>query len=306
MSQEELIDKLVKDMGFNRAEATMALNDASGNMERAVDKLLNGDYAPPPYTPTNEPASTEPLCTGGQMNTASEQKPPVEGGAYPSVRNFLSELTGRSTRPVFDEENPTAPPLVVDLPDIDDNRRSTALNEPQLPHQLHTLPPPYEILQKETKMKSWEEEMSIEFAERDFVNYTASESERCAVCFSAILSPDGSTRRREDIMCHKGQIFHQACFTKKHGPKCSHCCFPLTQASKDHDLSGHYLVYKNKDYHVECYERFAGPRCSYCFNVIIERPKGEFSGQYVIDGHREFHLECMQKKLHSTWLAKNS
>lgn len=65
-------------------------------------------------------------------------------------------------------------------------------------------------------------------------------------------------------------------------------------------------MYKNKDYHVECYEKYAGPRCTYCFNVIIEKPNGEFSGNWVVDRQQEFHVECYQKKMYAIWRAKNS
>lgn len=77
-------------------------------------------------------------------------------------------------------------------------------------------------------------------------------------------------------------------------------------ADKDHDLSGKYLVYSNKDYHVECYEKYAGPRCTQCFNVIIERPNGEFSGNWVIDGKNEYHTECYQKKIQTAWRVQNT
>ena len=49
-SDQEGIDILVKEMGFARAEAAMAIADCNGNIELAVEKLLAGEYAPPPYS----------------------------------------------------------------------------------------------------------------------------------------------------------------------------------------------------------------------------------------------------------------
>jgi len=309
MSREELISQLVTDMGFNRAEASMALDDTSGDLEKAVDKLLQGDYAPPPYTPSNG-AQFQPMCTNTRAETTVREEKsfdkPGDNDLYPTMKNFLSDLTGRSKRPEYDEENPSAPPLLVDLSDDRPEGMSSSFTDirPQW-QQFDTLPPPYEKFEKDSKIKNWEQEMSITHPSEstDFVDFSASRSERCPVCFNAVVSVTGG---KEGIVCHRGKIFHQACFMKKHGPQCAHCCFPLTQPDKDHELSGKYIVYKKKDYHVECYEKYAGPRCSHCFNVIIERPSGEFSGQYVIDRHKEFHIECLQKKMYSTWKAKNS
>lgn len=83
---------------------------------------------------------------------------------------------------------------------------------------------------------------------------------------------------------------------KSKGPKCSHCCFPLSKPDLDKNLSGKFLVYNGNNYHVECYEKYAGPRCSYCFNVIIEKPTEEFTGHWIGEGNKMFHEECFYKK----------
>jgi len=315
MSREEMVNKLVNDLGFNRTEATMALEDTLGDVDRAIDRLLQGDYAPPPYTSTSttSDAEGEHLTKHPHTNAQNEKSncyssKKQETNLYPSMKNFLNALPGRSRRPEVEQEDPTAPPLLVDLSDAGEQEptpSSSSSNTVQ--QQFDTLPPPYQKFKKDNKMRDWEQEMQISYYNEqsgtgDFSGFSASRSERCPVCFNAAVSEAGGSH---GIVCHKGQVFHHGCFMKKHGPQCAHCYFPLTQADKDHELSGQYLVYKNKDYHVECYEKYAGPRCSHCFNVIIERGSGEFSGQYVIDNHKEYHIECLQQKMYSTWRAKN-
>jgi len=332
MSLDEKVNKLVLEMGFSRAEATMALNDSSGDVEMAVDKLLRGEYAPPPYTPTGGPqgAHNAELLTS-KVNTIDKpgekysfsSKKESESEVYPNMKNFFSGLTNRGKRPEVESEDPTAPPLLVDLSGDDSSgvspyrdvqqhmqqqQQQQGPSYDQMRQHYDMLPPPYQMMEKGNKIKDWEKQMEVtQFSGQTSdglsnPDFSASRSERCPVCFNSVVSLSGG---REDIVCHKGKIFHHVCFMKKHGPQCAHCCFPLGQADKDHELSGKYLVYKNKDYHVECYEKYAGPRCCHCFNVIIEKPTGEFSGQYVIDKQKEYHIECMQKKMHSTWKAKN-
>lgn len=53
-AKQNQIDVLVNEMGFARAEAAMAISDCDGNLQLAIDKLLAGEYAPPPYTDTEK------------------------------------------------------------------------------------------------------------------------------------------------------------------------------------------------------------------------------------------------------------
>ena len=56
------MDVLVKEMGFARSEATMAISDCNGNIELAVEKLLAGEYAPPPYSDVQKDLSAAVKC----------------------------------------------------------------------------------------------------------------------------------------------------------------------------------------------------------------------------------------------------
>eukprot|EP00795_Rhopilema_esculentum_P000803 gene803-10539_t len=51
------LDVLVNELGFSRVEASMALSECNGNMEQAIEKLIAGAYAPPPYSEINQTAS---------------------------------------------------------------------------------------------------------------------------------------------------------------------------------------------------------------------------------------------------------
>ena len=51
------LDVLVNEMGFSRVEASMALSECNGNVEQAIEKLVAGAYAPPPYSEINQTVS---------------------------------------------------------------------------------------------------------------------------------------------------------------------------------------------------------------------------------------------------------
>ena len=93
---------------------------------------------------------------------------------------------------------------------------------------------------------------------------------------------------------------------KSRGPKCTHCCFPLSKPDLDRGLSGNFLIYDEKKYHVECYEKYAGPRCSLCCNVIVETASKEFTGNWIGEGHKMFHEECFYKKKFTEERVKSS
>lgn len=295
------INKLVNEMGFGREESRMAIQDADGNIDTAIEKLVNGNYAPPPYSPAAAVAPPNPAVPVLTEESSVKSKEKDHSSFLP---HFLSDLTHRNKSTPTYEDHPTAPPL-----------SSIGGIYPDLPpsnfDNLNSLPPPYEKIEKSEKIKKWEQDENVfhltvdNYKANNFIGF--SYSERCSVCFSQLAQGELDMKSlKENIITQRGKYYHYNCFTKKFGPKCAYCCFPLAQPDKDHELSGKYLMYKNKDYHVECYEKYAGPRCTYCFNVIIEKPNGEFSGNWVVDRQQEFHVECYQKKMYAIWRAKNS
>lgn len=54
--EQSQTDLLVKEMGFARAEAAMAIADCDGNVELAIEKLLAGNYSLPSYAETVQDA----------------------------------------------------------------------------------------------------------------------------------------------------------------------------------------------------------------------------------------------------------
>ena len=63
LTNDEKIKTLVNEMGFSADEASMALRETGGDMEMAINKILAGECAPPPYTeidprPSKQAATT--------------------------------------------------------------------------------------------------------------------------------------------------------------------------------------------------------------------------------------------------------
>lgn len=282
------LENLVNDMGFNRMEASMALDETAGNMNDAIKNLLAGKYAPPPYQQEYAAPELVKLSENNRIDNPSKKK----------FSNLLADLRGKHKAPVVNNDHPTAP-SIVDLPN--------EFNKFDLPNGVKELPPPYDIMDKTEKIKDWEKDLNVFYfdapnnANKVMQSFSrdGTTEDRCDACFNIL-------ENFEDVLYQGRKIYHGQCFRKKYGPKCSYCCFPLTMPDKDHDLSGRYMVYQNKDYHVECYEKYAGPRCSQCFNVIIERINGEFSGNWIVDGNYQYHVECYRKKLNTQWRVKHS
>jgi len=298
---------LINEMGFNRIEAEMALQESRGDVNAAIGKLTSGTYAPPPY----DPVGIEQTATA---SSNISEKNRVDEPSKLTFSNLLADLKGSHKAPVV-EDKPTAPSFSNLSNDVNQIKL-------ELPETAREMPPPYEVVDKSHKVKAWEKEANVFYFDAPSSRSSSSASpstgaygggfnqfqsqsiylkqgDRCDACYSLLETT-------EDVLTQNDKIYHGKCFRKKFGPKCAYCCFPLSLPDKDHDLSGRYLVYKKKDYHVECYEKYAGPRCTYCFNVIIERPNGEFCGSWIVDGSHEYHTECYQKKLHSAWRAQNS
>lgn len=296
MDYSKDLNKLVNEMGFNRMEAQMALEESRGDINIATNKLTSGAYAPPPYAPVSEKAAYP------SHQASIGEKNRIDDPSKLNFSNVLGNITGKHNAPIV-EDKPSAPSftsLTHDLQKI----------QIELPEGTKQMPPPYEVIDKSNKVKAWEKDANVfhfdcsqssssPSASRKEQPIYLQQGERCDVCFNIL---EGTT----NILSQNKKVFHGTCFRKKFGPKCAYCCFPLSLPDKDHDLSGKYLMYKGKDYHVECYEKYAGPRCTSCFNVIIERPNGEFSGSWIMDGSSEYHTECYQKKLHSLWRAQNT
>ncbi|XP_065668921.1 uncharacterized protein LOC105850927 [Hydra vulgaris] len=276
---DEKINKLTFEMGFSRAEAIMALTETNGNMDNAIENLLQQKYAPPPYSSTNVSSSDKNI-------------------ECPDQNSFSSENLSKSSS---QETNFSPDKIPFDF-----------IKNIPAEFVLPCLPPPYQKVDTMNKVKDWEDESKLfhitENTERNpHTDISKYYQKRCNVCFNEILTlADDGTKHIEEIVQHKMNYFHYSCFTKKFGPKCAYCCFPLFLPDKDHEISGQYLVYKDRDYHVECYTKYAGPRCSYCCNVIVEVPGGEYSGKRIIDGLKEYHVECYNKKVYAIWRAKNS
>lgn len=314
---EEYIDKLVDEMGFDRTQARMALVDCGGDVQKAIDKLLSGEYAPPPYEATASetqslprtqqhapPAYESTILQPQSSSSATSPLIPSNENThelYPNVKDFFSDLLHRGKKPDVVTEDPTAPPLCsVDVPP------GASAAFPGFDRNIETKPPPYQKHETGRKIEQWEKEMNIVYISD--LGERSSADERCPVCFNPLFgSPSASSwSGKEQFLSHRGKVFHSGCFLKKHGPRCSHCHFPLSQPDKELLMYGEYLVYKNKDYHVECYEKYAGPRCGSCFNVIIEKPSAEHSGSWVVDRGQDFHVECLQKKLQTASRAMST
>ena len=73
--RSDAVDVLVREMGFARSEATMAFADCNGNMELAVEKLLAGEYAPPPYSDVQEDSASGLNCDDVKISYDSTVRP---------------------------------------------------------------------------------------------------------------------------------------------------------------------------------------------------------------------------------------
>jgi len=292
----------LSDMGFSNVEAEMALKDNSYNVDAAIEKLLSGQYKPPPYESNLYPNQELTCVNPGITNPTSDHH-----HHHSSILHSLTTPFKKKTTPLYHKDKASAPSLFH--------------IEGENGQQFTTLPPPYEKIKKKETLRSWEATQNITYLSEQELENTSTIAriyeDRCSTCFNELVNapsqpygdPYGNkqnTSMNKNIVKESGKYYHTDCYKRKYGPKCSYCCLLLSEPDKDNELSGQYLLYKDKNYHIECYEKYAGPRCTYCFNVIIERPNGEYSGNWVVDKMKEYHVECFEKKMNALWKAKQA
>jgi len=260
VATQDSVDVLVKEMGFARGEAMMAIADCNGNIELAVENLLTGKYAPPPYSDIENERSTILNCDDVAISLAPGNRPQMVGSKKISHENYFG---------------------------IDAN------------------PPPYTKVCLKSELDNWEVQSKATFCSLDssYSRVGGGSFARCSTCFDEIFEKEKSGLSNKAVK-DGFRNYHYDCYMKSRGPKCSHCCFPLSKPDLDRDLSGNFLIYNGNKYHVECYEKYAGPRCSYCFNVIIEKPTEEFTGQWIGECNKMFHEECFYRKKYSEERAR--
>lgn len=194
------INKLVNEMGFGREESRMAIQDADGNIDTAIEKLLNGNYAPPPYSP----AAVAPPNPAVPVLTEESSVKSKEKDHSSFLPHFLSDLTHRNKSTPTYEDHPTAPPL-----------SSIGGIYPDLPpsnfDNLNSLPPPYEKIEKSEKIKKWEQDENVfhltvdNYKANNFIGF--SYSERCSVCFSQLAQGELDMKSlKENIITQRGKV----------------------------------------------------------------------------------------------------
>ena len=113
----------------------------------------------------------------------------------------FSNLLKRGKAPDFILEDPSAPPLFcsgnVDMPS------DKICGFPNF--QLDVLPPPYQAVEKERKIKNWEVNMNLVYMNENTEQQKsksfsplADKSERCPVCFNAV--------GEEKVVFHKAKV----------------------------------------------------------------------------------------------------
>lgn len=170
------IERLVCEFGFGQIEAKLALNDTNGNLELAIDRLLNGQYAPPPY---DEPHS---------IKTFPISDPPTDSSSFGSrVKSFPP---GTKTNQPYYEDHLTAP----------------GFNEISKQAENQCLPPPYEKVVKLDSIQKWESEAQVIFFNE---NAAASSSfqnplynERCCSCFNELQNQQTAQQHGKVCLFH--------------------------------------------------------------------------------------------------------
>lgn len=189
------VNKLVNEMGFDKAEASMALSDSQGDLNQAIEKLLAGEYAPPPYSENQQPHEQ---AEGGSLvyhSKKSDLNYPEDNNSVGSrLINFFGDITQRKAKVPEVKENPTAPSFY----DLTEQLHS-------LPSTAKQMPPPYQIEEKQKKVSSWEEEFNVyqvqlnNLAQQKSLMGPVFET-RCDVCFSILKE------REEDILSQNARV----------------------------------------------------------------------------------------------------
>lgn len=193
MSYEDAASVLVHEMGFNRAEVLLALDDNAGDFEKSVQNLLAGKYKPPPYQ------------NAGHVDIP-QQEEVKKKKIYP---DFMSLFRGKK----HEEKSEKA-----SAPSLYDADTSGAGG---LPH-LTMMPPPYQKLEREILLKDWEVQMGVKPVKSiqpekdnsasvfsgDGFNPLPDADERCTVCFSALTLDIESiySESKSQIISHDNKV----------------------------------------------------------------------------------------------------
>ena len=183
MDYSKDLNKLVNEMGFNRMEAQMALEESRGDINIATNKLTSGAYAPPPYAPVSEKAA----YPSHQASIAEKNR--IDDPSKLNFSNVLGNITGKHNAPIV-EDKPSAPSftsLTHDLQKI----------QIELPEGTKQMPPPYEVIDKSNKVKAWEKDANVfhfdcsqssssPSASRKEQPIYLQQGERCDVCFNIL------------------------------------------------------------------------------------------------------------------------
>ena len=177
------IERLVCEFGFGRVEAKLALNDTNGNLELAIDRLLNGQDAPPPY---DEPSSTK---------ASFVFDPSTNSSSFGSkVKSFLP---GRKKQQPYYEDHPTAPGF---------NEISKQVENQLLPPEDQCLPPPYEKVVKLDSIQKWEREAQVIFFNENAAVSSSFQNplynERCCSCFNELQNQETAQQHGKVCFFH--------------------------------------------------------------------------------------------------------
>eukprot|EP00112_Aurelia_sp_Birch-Aquarium-sp1_P025109 Seg82.1 transcript_id=Seg82.1/GoldUCD/mRNA.D3Y31 product="hypothetical protein" protein_id=Seg82.1/GoldUCD/D3Y31 len=82
---EEMALRL-NEMGFARSEAIMALSESNGNLEMAINKLVAGNCAPPPYSE---------ISNDKVLNSAAEPRPSRPSDIFSTITDDKSNLPSK-------------------------------------------------------------------------------------------------------------------------------------------------------------------------------------------------------------------
>ena len=164
-------------MGFQRAEAIMALTETNGNMDSAIKNLSLQKYAPPAYSDIENCGI---IC------------------AVESPDGCNSNLEKVFTAANFENQPFAAANAPMDIPDE---------------FALPCLPPPYEKVNTLNKVRDWEDQSNVFHINEkntgnlpiDLVKY---DQKRCSVCFNQILTlgEDGMKFIEGDIVQHNFNV----------------------------------------------------------------------------------------------------
>lgn len=199
MDHSKDLFKLVNEMGFSRMEAEIALKESQGNLDAAIEKLISGAYAPPPYA---QHAQANELSVAPADYPKIEEKNRIDNPTKFTFSNLLDDLKGKHKAPLV-EDNATAPSFSALSKELDHIRI-------ELPDGAKEMPPPYEVNDKSQKFKSWEQQSNV--FHFDFQNSSSSsrnhqdqpiylrQGDRCDVCFNILESSENVLTQNKKVI----------------------------------------------------------------------------------------------------------